>query len=156
GTDGWANCSIQITMPGPTGSYTVAAFNSNSEFASTTFQALKPSLAISPTCGPDNTASIAVDGRRWAVGYDAGIYLDGVSCEQATIRPTTGASNRRSRDRRLTESTPLEPPTVSARLFPKPLRLQFVRKLARWTRLRGALKSRMRTGPRALSPPVIR
>jgi len=91
GTDAYGNCSIPITMPGPTRAYTVAAFNSIGEFASTTFEALKPSLEISPTCGPDSTASIVVTGERWAVGFDAGIYLDG-GLVRANNRPPEDGS----------------------------------------------------------------
>jgi len=91
GTDSWANCSIQIRMPGPTGPYTVAAFNSNREFASTGFEVLKPSLAISVSCAPDHTVSIVVTGQLWAIDYDAGIYLDGSLVRAGNYPSSAGA-----------------------------------------------------------------
>lgn len=131
GTDAWANCSIQITMPGPTGPYTVAAFNSNGEFASTSFEALKPSMAISPTCGPDNTGSIAVNGQRWAVGYDAGIYLDG-----SIVRAGNYPSDDGSFDQAISGPSADGVHTIKAansvgQTLRKPLRPQSVPKLAR-------------------------
>src|SRR5262249_6147389 len=71
-----ANCTIPLRMPSPSGLYSIVAFNSNSELAATSFSVLTPSLDISPTCGPAGT-SIVVTGARWALDFDAGIYLDG-------------------------------------------------------------------------------
>ena len=71
-----ANCTIPIRMPSPMGLWSIVAFNSNREFAATSFSVLTPSLDISPTCGPAG-ASIVVTGERWALDFDAGIYLDG-------------------------------------------------------------------------------
>ncbi len=78
GTDGWANCTISLTMPGgpPNTAITVSARNSFAEQAEATFSALDARIHLSRTCGPAGT-TIAVSGVNYAFGYDAGIYLDG-------------------------------------------------------------------------------
>src|SRR5258706_3547906 len=77
GDDLYANCSVQLTMPSAPGrTYTISASNSIGESANALFGVLYPNLGISPTCGPSG-ATITATGTNWAVGFDAGIYLDG-------------------------------------------------------------------------------
>jgi len=76
GVDGWANCSIQLTIPLTWGNTRcrlgIVLVNTHRKY----FTALPPTLNISPTCGSSGT-TIAATGSNWSVGLDAGIYVDG-------------------------------------------------------------------------------
>jgi len=91
GVDGWANCSIQLTIPTDVGQYTMSARNSAGEYASQVFTALPPTLNISPTCGSSGT-TIAATGSNWSVGLDAGIYVDGSLLQNILNYPSSSGT----------------------------------------------------------------
>src|SRR5882724_5666799 len=91
GVDGWANCSIQLTIPTDVGQYTMSARNSAGEYASQVFTALSPTLNISPTCGSSGT-TIAATGSNWSVGLDAGIYVDGSLLQNILNYPSSSGT----------------------------------------------------------------
>lgn len=89
-----ANCSITVQVPAYTpGGHSVTATNSIGEQASTTFNVAQPHLSVSPACAPAGT-EITVDGRFFAVGADAGIYLDGMLVANFNFPNSEGTFSR--------------------------------------------------------------
>ena len=88
-SDARANCQVTLTMPGETGPHTIRAFNSIQQSDEETFNAIRPTFRVDPTCG-EQGLTMTVTGQNFPVGFDVSIWIDTTDTNSHQFPDTSG------------------------------------------------------------------